>query len=48
MPQGRSAISFLQLLVIMALATTMLTGPLLVMFQERQAIPEGMPKPARP
>jgi Kef-type K+ transport system membrane component KefB len=35
------------MMVIMALATTMLTGPLLTLFGERQPIPEGLPDPAR-
>lgn len=34
------------MLVIMALATTMLTGPLLTLFGSRQPAPDGLPEPA--
>ncbi|MES2705247.1 MAG: cation:proton antiporter [Verrucomicrobiota bacterium] len=34
------------MLVIMALATTMLTGPLLTLFGSRQPVPDGLPEPA--
>jgi Kef-type K+ transport system membrane component KefB len=36
------------MLVIMALATTMLTGPLLTLFRERHTLPDGLPTPTRP